>query len=50
MEITCPCCGVDILYEQVDIQLGGDYLSGQAAPFIICPCCKNEITIGYALW
>ena len=50
METTCPYCGVDILYEQIDIQLGGDFVTGQVAPYIICPCCGRTVTIGYAQW
>lgn len=44
----CEYCGDEILYTSDDIHLGGDYSTGQLAPYIICPNCGEEITIGYA--
>lgn len=50
MIIYCERCHCTIEYDDSDIKIGGDYLSGQFAPYIICPCCGEEITIGYAIW
>lgn len=48
--VTCERCRCTIKYDDSDIKIGGDYLSGQFAPYIICPCCGKGITIGYAIW
>ena len=45
---TCEHCNDEILYDNNDLYLGGDYATGQLIPCITCPTCGKEIVLGYA--
>lgn len=49
MTCWCPVCQSLIGYEEEDMRMGGNPFAWELEFYIICPECKNSITVGAAI-